>query len=141
MKADTILNKIVFIDDDPITNEFHRNLLNKMRISNHVEFFETAEQALGAYRENTDRSDFPELFLVDIGLPRMSGHELALAIRELPGYEKGKTHICFLTASKDIRDVIKADENQFEHYFWKPLDKRKFEQLIREAFGVDLGSE
>lgn len=140
MSTDTILHKVVFIDDDPITNEFHRNLLKKMQIARHVEFFETAEQALGVYRENADRSDFPELFLVDIGLPRMTGHELALAIRELPGYEKGKTHICFLTASKDIRDVIKADNNQFEHYFWKPMDHRKFEQLLREAFDIDQDS-
>lgn len=138
MSTDTILNKVVCIDDDPITNEFHRNLFKKLNLANAIELYETAEQALEVYRNNPDEEDFPELFLVDIGLPRMTGHELAVVIRELPGYRKGKMHICFLTASKDIRDVVKADENSFEHYFWKPLDQRKTEQLLREAFGVNL---
>lgn len=129
------LKKAVFIDDDPTTNEYHRNLLERMKLAETVEFYGTAEKALDVCRAITDEDEFPELILVDIGLPKMTGHELALAIREIPAYRQGRTHICFLTASKDIRDVIKADENLFEHYFWKPLDARKIEQLMAEAFG------
>ncbi|MCF8465264.1 MAG: response regulator [Flavobacteriales bacterium] len=131
-----ILKKVVFIDDDPATNLLHKILAKSMNLAEEVEFYETAEQALKAYDTEEEGRSFPTIFFVDIGLPRMSGHELSVELRGLPGFQKTKSIICFLTGSKDIRDVVRADNNQFNHYFWKPLDDRKIKQLLREGLNI-----
>lgn len=136
MASTTILKKVVFIDDDPATNQFHKMLANSMNLAEEVEIYETAEAALKVYRQPQEGRQFPNLFFVDIGLPKMDGHELGVKIRNLPEFDPDKCGICFLTASKDIRDVIAADNNKFEHYFWKPMDKRKIHQLLREVFDI-----
>lgn len=132
------LKKIVFVDDDPLTNGFHQKLIANMGIAQAVEFFEKAESLLEQYTDSTLTVDYPELFIIDIGLLKESGHELAKTIRDLSGYDPEKSKIAFVTASKDINDVVIADNNEFDHYFWKPLDKRKVTQLLREALNVTI---
>lgn len=137
----TILNKVVFIDDNPLTNELHKVLSKSMGLASEVECYETAEEVLDIYTsEEADRA-FPSVFFVDIGLPQMDGHELGVKLSRLPGFNEGGSKVCFLTASKDIRDVVKADSNEFEHYFWKPMDKRKMTQFLREAFRINLDEQ
>lgn len=130
------LNKVVFIDDDPTTNTLHKAFAESVGLAKTLEFFESGEEALKKYESIEDLDEFPDLFVVDLNLPRISGHELGLSLRKLPGYSHKQSKICFLTASKDIRDVIMADSHEFDHYYWKPLDKRKIQQLLREAFGI-----
>ena len=118
MSDTTILNKVVFIDDDPATNQFHKLLAKSMNLATEIEIYETAEDALKVYSLAETNRKFPNLFFIDIGLPKMDGHELGVKIRSLPGFDSDKSAICFLTASKDIRDVVVADSNEFDHYFW-----------------------
>lgn len=136
MSQTAILKKVVFIDDDPATNEFHRLLAKSMNLATEIEIYETAEAAIEAYSKPEEGKPFPNLFFVDIGLPKMDGHELGIKIRRLPDFDQNNTAICFLTASKDIRDVVVADSNEFEHYFWKPMDERKINQVLRDAFNI-----
>ena len=130
------LNKVVFIDDDPITNEFHKKLAESIQLAKSIEFYETGEEACKKYSNVNNSDEFPDLFFVDLGLPQMDGHELGLRLRKLDGFKDKNSKVCFLTASKDIRDVVKADNHQFEHYYWKPMDKRKMQQLLREVFNI-----
>ena len=136
MSSASYLNKVVFVDDDPITNSLHKTFAESIGLAKHLEFYESGEEVLKKYAEIEDLNDFPDLFFVDLNLPKIDGHELGLSIRKLNGYDHKKSKICFLTASKDIRDVIKADSHEFDHYYWKPLEKRKIMQLLREAFGI-----
>jgi response regulator RpfG family c-di-GMP phosphodiesterase len=39
-----------------------------------------------------------------------------------------------LTASLDIKDVIKSDENEVEHYYFKPIKEKELQQLIDTNF-------
>jgi len=138
MSNSKILKKVVFIDDDPATNQFHKLLAESMNLAEEIEIYETAEAALKVYSQPQAGRDFPNLFFLDIGLPKMDGHELGVKMRRLPEFDESKTAICFLTASKDIRDVVVADSNAFDHYFWKPMDKRKIEQVLCETFRITL---
>lgn len=135
---ESILKKVVFIDDNTATNQLHRMLANSMNLAHDLEFYETAEEAIRKYGNPNYNGTFPNIFFVDIGLPMMSGHELATALRRLPGFKENNSAICFLTASKDIRDVVTADNNDFDHYYWKPLDKRKMARVLREVFNIKV---
>ena len=138
MTNSTILKKVVFIDDDPATNQFHKLLAESMNLAEDIEIYETAEAALKVYNEPDKGRTFPNLFFVDIGLPKMDGHELGVNIRKLPEFDGNESAICFLTASKDIRDVVVADSNEFEYYFWKPMNKRKIQPVLREALNITV---
>ncbi|MGB0917765.1 MAG: response regulator [Flavobacteriales bacterium] len=139
MERNYILSKLVFIDDDPLTNQFHKMLIESMKVAREIECFDSAESILAHYSKTNPNRKFPDLFCVDIGLPKMNGHELAVALRQLPEFKEQKSTICFLTGSKDINDVIAADVNQFNHYFWKPLDKPKFNTLLKEVYNFSFG--
>ncbi len=130
------LKKVAFIDDDNATNQFHRKLSASMNLADEVETYETAEAVLKAYAQPQEGRAFPDLFFIDIGLPKMDGHELSVLIRSLPEFDHERSAICFLTASKDIRDLVTADNNDVNHYFWKPMDERKIRQVLREAFDM-----
>lgn len=132
------LKKVIFIDDDNATNQFHKMLAKSMNLATEIELYQTAEEVLKIYSQPQEGRVFPQLFFVDIGLPKMSGHELGVKIRQLPEFDSKQSGICFLTASKDVRDVVMADNNKFDHYYWKPMDKRKIHQALREVFNMKL---
>jgi len=61
-----------------------------------------------------------DVFLLDIGLPGMSGVELARRLRKLPGNEKAV--LMAITGYGQQSDRIDAEEAGFDRYFVKPVD-------------------
>jgi CheY-like chemotaxis protein len=135
-KTTTILKKVVFVDDDPATNQVHNMLASSMNLAEEVEIFTSGQDVLMTYHDDDNGPKLPDIFFIDIRLPRISGHELAIKLRSIKRFDPKKTAIVFLTASKDIKDLVEADDNKFEHYHWKPLDKRKMAQILRETFNI-----
>lgn len=78
----------------------------------------TAHSALDAL-EAAQRSA-PQLCLLDIGLPGISGHELARGLRALPA-TAGATLVA-ITGYGRREDREQALEAGFDHYFVKPVD-------------------
>ncbi len=133
----TSIKKVVFIDDDDATNAYHKALTKEHNLAETAEFYTSAEHALSALSTITDKYAFPELIFVDINMPKMDGHEFAKEVREMPGFNENRTCIALLTNSKDIRDVITADENMVEHYYWKPLNQDLLKQVLKEGLNID----
>lgn len=136
-----LLNKVIFIDDDPHTNEYHRLFADRINLSKEVSFFDDAEKALSYLSGIKDKYDFPELILVDINMPRMDGHEFVERVNEMQGYNSMRTMVAFLTASKDILDVIKADEEQVEFYYWKPLNNNLIKRILHDGFSMQFKTD
>jgi CheY-like chemotaxis protein len=72
-----------------------------------------------------------DVFLLDIGLPGMSGVELARRLRKLPGNEGAV--LMAITGYGQQSDRIDAEEAGFDRYFVKPVDA---EELIAALAGV-----
>jgi CheY-like chemotaxis protein len=62
----------------------------------------------------------PDVVILDIGLPRMNGYEVAQQLRSRVGLTA--TVLVALTGYAQERDRINAQEAGFDHYFAKPLD-------------------
>lgn len=130
----TKLKKVMFVDDDEATNAYHKALSKEFNLAESIEFHSNAEDALKSLSAINDKYDFPELIFVDINMPRVNGHEFALQVQDMQGFNENRTCIAFLTNSKDIKDVIKADENSVEYYYWKPLNEELLNQVLKEGF-------
>jgi CheY-like chemotaxis protein len=72
-----------------------------------------------------------DVFLLDIGLPGMSGVELARRLRKLPGCEGAA--LMAITGYGQQSDRHDAEEAGFDRYFVKPVDA---EALIGALGGV-----
>jgi CheY-like chemotaxis protein/nitrogen-specific signal transduction histidine kinase len=73
----------------------------------------------------------PHAALLDIGLPGMSGHELAKRLRELPGWEK--VMLVAVTGYGQDEDRRRSREAGFDHHLTKPVDPGRLRDLLAEA--------
>ncbi len=74
------------------------------------------------------RSFLPDIILLDIGLPSLSGYEVAGQLRTYP--ETQHAVLIALTGYGQPEDRRKAMEAGFDHHLVKPVDLEKLEKLI-----------
>lgn len=70
----------------------------------------------------------PEVALLDIGLPEMSGYELARRLRELPGLET--LFLVALTGYGREEDRRAAQDAGFNLHLVKPIDAERLQSLL-----------
>lgn len=136
MSAKPKLKKVFFIDDDEATNAFHVALSKDFDLAKKLHVFNKAADALRALDSIKSEEDFPELIFVDINMPKIDGHEFTKRVQDMAGYNEHRTCIALLTNSKDIKDVVKADENQLQFYYWKPLKEENLTSVLKRGLGI-----
>ena len=114
--------RILVVDDQEDIANVLANLLQK---TGHqtlaVADGEAALQALGTFN--------PQVVLLDLGLPRMDGYEVARRLRQ----ENGGTKILLIAASGYSEDKARLKEAGFDHHLLKPLDMKKLLSLLAAA--------
>jgi CheY-like chemotaxis protein len=78
---------------------------------------------------NRDEYPLPDLFLLDLKMPRVNGFEVLKWLRAQPGF--GALRVLVLTSSDEIRDVNEAYKLGANSFLVKPLDFQDFTQLSR----------
>ncbi len=73
----------------------------------------------------------PDLVFLDIGLPGMSGHEVARAIRRTPGLER--VMLIALTGWGAASDLSQSQEAGFDQHLTKPVSLEALEQAFAAA--------
>ena len=85
-----------------------------------------------------EKYPLPNLILLDLGLPGLSGMDL---LQHLRGQPKTKdVPITVLSGSSFVRDVTKAYQLGANSFLMKPSDLRKFTAAIKETVDFWLGS-
>ena len=113
--------KILVVDDNVDAAETIGLLLESTGYEVHIEH--DAMRAL----ERTVKEK-PEVCLLDIGLPEMSGHELARRIRQLHGM--ANSVLIALTGYGQEDDQMNSREAGFDHHFVKPIDTRQLTAVL-----------
>ena len=114
--------KILYVED----NAANARLVAKyLGLKDGIALFEaaTAEEGLALARAQR-----PDLILMDLNLPRMSGSDALRALRA----DRGTHDIAVVAVSADaVPDNIRAAmEVGFDDYLTKPLDFRRFDGII-----------
>ena len=70
----------------------------------------------------------PDLFLLDVMVPGMTGIELARELRKVPGLER--VPLAFLTAKDDPKSMAEGIITGARHYIVKPFSLQEVMKLI-----------
>jgi len=73
----------------------------------------------------------PDVALLDIGLPKMNGYELAQRMREEPSLDS--TLLIAVTGYGQMNDRARASASGFHHHLVKPVEFGALQQLLRET--------
>ena len=117
--------RVLVVDDNVDAAEV---LAEVLRIEGHE--VEVAATAAGALALLDDAAPF-EVFILDIGLPDMTGYELASRLRARPA---GASALCVaLTGYGQAQDRARSGQAGFDHHLVKPADIGRVLQLIEQA--------
>lgn len=83
------------------------------------------------YIENTGKyagKPEPDLILLDVNLPKISGHELLLKIKN----NDSKMHIpiVILSTSSTPSDILQSYQNHANCYITKPVEENEFSRVL-----------
>lgn len=117
--------KILLVDDDRINVALLQFSLKQKKYD--VVSAEDGVEGLEAF--NYEK---PDLIILDVQMPRMSGFEFMSELRVLPG--GAKIPVIMLTANENMHDLFYAEG--VSGYFVKPVDPLKLEQKIAQILGT-----
>ncbi len=119
--------RIVLVEDQPDAREMMRALLE---LRGH-----TVIDVGNAYEAiDTIRNERPDAAVVDIGLPELSGYDVARAVRKSPGC--GDMLLVALTGYGSQSDVRQAEEAGFDAHLTKPAEPERLFRLIANRAAV-----
>lgn len=127
--------KIFILDDDDISNELSKIILNLAGI-NDIEYRGSGKEAIKYLDDCHEKGLFPDLILVDINLPGMSGfnfieHYESNYMNLNPG-----TRLIMLTNSVSDEEKFRALTYNSVIDFWsKPLTFSQIDDILK-TFGV-----
>jgi two-component system, chemotaxis family, CheB/CheR fusion protein len=116
--------RIVIVEDQTDARELLRMLLEKR---DHI----VIEAADGARAVEVIEREHPDAALVDIGLPVMSGYDVARQIRSHKHLDD--VRLIALTGYGSLTDVRSAFAAGFDHHICKPAELSKIEALLDDS--------
>lgn len=130
--------QILLVEDSPTDVELTRGVLAEARVRNDVHVVSDGEAAMRFLRREGEFADAPrpDIVLLDVNLPRMSGHEVLEAVK---GDEELRSiPVIMLTTSHDEADVLGAYRQHVNSFIVKPLDLDQFVGVVRQIEGYWL---
>jgi CheY-like chemotaxis protein len=118
------VRRVLVVDDHPDTTEVLAVLFRLMG-------YETKRALRGRDAMKSAREFDPELIVLDIGLPDISGFEVVNALRADPRMRD--RYIVAVTGYSRPQDRARAQQAGFDDYFVKPIDLAKIRQILRLA--------
>jgi len=127
---------ILLVDDDENDVLLTRMAFEKNNIHNPVQWAKDGEEAVAYLNGTGDYSNrqlhpFPELLILDLKMPRMTGLELLTWIRDHPKYKVIPTII--MTSSKLEDDIKKAYSLGANTYMIKPPSLDQLAKMVKAA--------
>lgn len=118
--------EILLVEDSPSDALLTKEALRQGKVSNTLHHVEDGVDALAFLRKEGEYADVPrpDVILLDLNLPRMSGQEV---LKEIRADESLKClPVIILTTSDDERDVLAAYGECANCYITKPVDMSQF---------------
>ncbi|HEX5126144.1 MAG TPA: ATP-binding protein, partial [Rhodocyclaceae bacterium] len=123
--------RVLVIDDNADTAE---SVAVFLRLEGH----EVIAAADGLHALTMARSFLPDVAIIDIGLPGLSGYEVASRLRATPEYRN--MLLVALTGYGQKEDQQLASQAGFDHHFVKPMNPQEILNVIASHIAPDDGA-
>jgi CheY-like chemotaxis protein len=127
MSQCTSSGAILYIEDNPVNLELMEMMIGRMEGLSLLSAT-TAEQGIEMAKERK-----PDLILLDINLPGMSGNEAAKILQSLP--ETSHIPLVALSAAATKADIERGMESGFLTYLTKPIRLETLTKVLGEVLG------
>ncbi len=132
--------EILLVEDSPGDARLIQEMMRDARINNHVTRVADGVEALAYLRQQGPYAECkrPDLVLLDLGLPKISGREVLAAVKADPNINS--IPIIVLTSSSLEEDVAEVYRLHGNCYVTKPVDIDQFMKVVRtiEAFWMTI---
>lgn len=129
------LMRILLVEDSLADIELTLDALESAKVANRVTVARDGAAALEHLRGSGE--DGPDLVILDLNLPRMSGHEVLAAMREDDAMRR--IPVAVLTTSAAESDVATTYELGANCFLTKPVDVEQFIHVVQSIDSFWLG--
>ncbi len=126
---------VMVIDDSPTVRKIIETCLRREDFD--VRSFTDGVEAM-RWLTNDPESRVPDLVLLDIGLPKMDGYEVARRFKTKPQFNH--TVIVMLSRRDGVIDRLKGRLAGAKEYITKPFKTQEIVTIIQDQLGVPASS-
>ncbi|MBP9691966.1 MAG: response regulator [Alphaproteobacteria bacterium] len=132
MKTNKSFINILLAEDNPADVRLTQEAFKDGKISNNLYVVKDGIEAMAFLRKEDkyEKMPYPDLFLLDLNMPRMDGREVLKEVKSDPKLKQ--IPIIILTTSEAESDVIKSYELHANCYITKPVDFEKFITVVKQ---------
>jgi CheY-like chemotaxis protein len=123
---------VLLVEDDEADVMIAREALRAGRLSTRLSVVRDGVEAMAYLRKEDGYSDAerPDLILLDLNLPRMSGHEVLAEVKADESLRR--IPVVVLSTSSAAEDVLKSYDLHANVYVPKPVDFDEFTDVVRQ---------
>ena len=123
------LLNVILVEDNPADVFLMEELLKESGVRYRLRCIGDGEAAIDCVRAmEKGEEDLPDLFVLDLNLPRKSGHEVLSEIRQHAKLDELK--VVILTTSEDPQDRSRALNNRADCFLTKPPALRNLQEVL-----------
>jgi DNA-binding response OmpR family regulator len=104
---------VLVVDDDPV-------ILKLLEVNFEMEGFTVYTASDGAMGLERAKATMPDAIILDVMMPKMTGHEVAAALKDDP--KTARIPILFVTAKAQSTDIARGLDIGVADYVTKPFD-------------------
>lgn len=129
---------ILLIEDNEGDILLTTEAFEESRIVNKITTKRDGKEAINFFESISRREEVPDLILLDINLPKISGHEVLLYVKNSVKYSS--IPVIILTTSSSEKDILQSYKNHVNCYITKPIDVADFMKAITkiEDFWINI---
>jgi CheY-like chemotaxis protein len=131
---------ILLVEDNEGDILLTKEAFEESKIVNKITAIKDGKEVINFFEALTNKDEIPHLVLLDINLPKVSGHEVLMYIKN---NEKFKSiPVIMLTTSSSEKDILQSYKNHVNCYITKPIDAVDFMKAIMkiEDFWINIVS-
>lgn len=123
---------VLLVEDDPGDVLIAQEAMAAGQLSTELRVVNDGAEAISYLRKCGAYTDAPrpDLILLDLNLPRMSGHEVLAEVKADPNLRR--IPVVVLTTSRAVEDIVKSYDLHASVHVAKPVDFDAFTDVVKQ---------
>ncbi len=131
---------ILLVEDNEGDILLTTEALEEFKIINELTVIKDGRAAIDFFKALVSADEIPDLVLLDVNLPKMSGQEVLMFIKNNDKFKQ--IPVIMLTTSSSEKDILASYKNHVNCYITKPIEVSDFIKAIGkiEDFWINIVS-